>query len=190
MIFLIFIITFVSAVRLPTVDGDSGSWGTLLNEFLSKFVGADATYLNVSGNITAGEYFIGDGSQLINIGATFHNITSITYNGSITNGSLVGYQAANQICDLTFADTHLCTTDEIIQTIRNKNISSIDSFVNLDTAWIIEGPPGYNANVNDCQGWTSDSNSDLGPFWAYNKNGGGMGWLTNCESQKALSCCK
>jgi len=39
-------ITFVSASRLPTVDGDEDTWGTVLNDFLSRIAGTDATELN------------------------------------------------------------------------------------------------------------------------------------------------
>ena len=39
-------ITLVSAARLPTVSGDEDTWGTILNDFLSKIAGTDATELN------------------------------------------------------------------------------------------------------------------------------------------------
>ena len=39
-------ITLISAARLPNVDGDEDSWGTILNEYLSKLSGANATELN------------------------------------------------------------------------------------------------------------------------------------------------
>lgn len=39
-------LSFVSASRLPTVGGDNSTWGTVLNDYLSKMGGANATELN------------------------------------------------------------------------------------------------------------------------------------------------
>jgi len=54
----IFLIVFfslnVSAARLPTVGGDSDAWGTLLNNYLSKALGNNATTLNISGTAVFG----------------------------------------------------------------------------------------------------------------------------------------
>lgn len=46
-IFLISL-NFVSASRLPTVGGDNSTWGTILNDFLSRIAGANATELNLT----------------------------------------------------------------------------------------------------------------------------------------------
>lgn len=45
-LFLILSVATVSAERLPTVGGDSDTWGTILNEYLSKLAGENATDLN------------------------------------------------------------------------------------------------------------------------------------------------
>ncbi len=134
--------------------------------------------IETSGNVTA-NYLIGDGSLITNIAdsVSIINLTSSTYDGNITNGSLKGYEAANFICNAEFSGSHFCTTDDIITIIADQNMSAINSFSSSATAWIIEGPPGYLANANDCLGWTSDTNTYLAPFWAYDDNGGGMGWL-------------
>jgi hypothetical protein len=54
-LFLIFIslfwFTLVSAERLPIVNGDSDNWGTIINGYLTKLAGANATFIN-TGNIT------------------------------------------------------------------------------------------------------------------------------------------
>ncbi len=146
--------------------------------------------IETSGNVTA-NYLIGDGSLITNIAdsVSIINLTSSTYDGNITNGSLKGYEAANFICNAEFLGSHFCTTDDIITIIADQNISAINSFSSSATAWIIEGPPGYLANANDCLGWTSDTGTYLGPFWVFDEDGGGMGWLVNCASQKSLSCC-
>lgn len=44
----IFLAGFVSASRLPTIDGDSGAWGTVLNDFLSRIAGNNGTELNLT----------------------------------------------------------------------------------------------------------------------------------------------
>jgi hypothetical protein len=41
-------LTIVSATRLPTVGGDEDSWGSVLNDFLSRIAGDDATELNLT----------------------------------------------------------------------------------------------------------------------------------------------
>jgi len=43
---LLILIPVVSASRLPTVGGDSDQWGTILNEYLNKLSGQNATELN------------------------------------------------------------------------------------------------------------------------------------------------
>lgn len=41
-------LSFVFASRLPIVGGDNSTWGTVLNEFLSRIAGANATELNLT----------------------------------------------------------------------------------------------------------------------------------------------
>jgi len=45
-IFLLLILNFVSASRLPTIGGDNETWGDVLNDFLSKIAGSDGVKLN------------------------------------------------------------------------------------------------------------------------------------------------
>ncbi|MBU2634400.1 MAG: hypothetical protein KJ674_04085 [Nanoarchaeota archaeon] len=47
-IFLICEFNLISASRLPTVNGDSDAWGSVLNDFLSRIVGNNATELNLT----------------------------------------------------------------------------------------------------------------------------------------------
>lgn len=116
------------------------------------------------------------------------SLTSTTYNGQITSGTLTGYEAANAICNAAVAGSHLCTTDDILAIIATTGPAT--AFSGLTNGWIAEGPPGDVAPANDCVGWTSSSSSQLGPYWAYSTGGGGAGWLTNCAQTKPLSCCK
>ncbi len=115
------------------------------------------------------------------------NITVATSDGIFNSGGFVGYEAANNMCSLEFIGSHFCRTDEIISYIAGSGASGL---VNGSTAWIAEGPPGYTANSNDCNGWTSNNNIMLGAFWEFNTNGGGMGWLTNCAVVKSVACCQ
>jgi hypothetical protein len=115
----------------------------------------------------------------------FLNLTSGTYNGAIINGSLVGYQAANDICNRTYSNSYFCKSSDVIAYINNVNIAWF-----AGTAWVANGPPGYTASANDCEGWTTATTAKLGSFWQFENNGGGMGWLTNCGNTKPLACCR
>mgnify|MGYP000583078126 CR=1 FL=1 len=45
-IFILLMMSLVSASRLPTIGGDENDWGTVLNDFLSKIAGSDGVKLN------------------------------------------------------------------------------------------------------------------------------------------------
>ncbi len=113
-------------------------------------------------------------------GGVLQGKTASTYNGNIG-----GYLAVNAICNAEFSGSHLCQTDEILNTINSGNISGFS-----DTAWITEGPPGYMANANDCIGFTDSSPTSLGSFWEFLATNGGRGWLVNCSVTKPIACCK
>ncbi|MFP4119063.1 MAG: hypothetical protein ACLFTH_03335 [Candidatus Woesearchaeota archaeon] len=142
--------------------------------------------LDVSGTVAATEVCIDDNCQTSwpSGMATFHNTTSATY-----TGDMGGYSAANANCDAEFPGSHLCTVDEILNTINAKDVSIISEWAG--TAWLAGGPPGYTANANDCKGFTSDSSSNLGKFWDFDDTTDeGVGWMTNCANTKPLACCK
>jgi hypothetical protein len=111
--------------------------------------------------------------------------TAASFTGSFTSGALIGYQAANDICNTELSGSHFCRTDEVIYLIQTQDVSYFSG-----TAWIAEGPPGYTANSNDCNGWTIANAAMLGAFWELLPNGGGMGWLVNCSVSKSIACCK
>jgi len=203
---LVFGTNFVSAARLPSINGDSGTWGTVLNEFLNVSLN-DSGYLRpvsqlsftlggiidnlvsgwikVNGNLNVTGEVIVNGTPLTNL--TFNPIvgyTTSSYDGNITNGSLNGYTAANAICASEYSGSHFCLKSEVLKTIANGNYSF------SGTAWFQNGPPGYTANADDCSGWTTDSSTYLGPFWNWDANSGaGKGALTNCAQSKQLMCC-
>jgi hypothetical protein len=147
--------------------------------------------VNATGTIYANS-FIGDGSGLTGIvgggGARsyFLNKTIATYDGN----DLGNYTAVKNACASEFLGSHICTVNEILDTMMYKDTSTITEW--SGTAWIIGGPPGYTADANDCLGWTSSDNDDYGRFWNFDEVGtdDGMGWLTSCNQIKSLACCK
>jgi hypothetical protein len=109
--------------------------------------------------------------------------TNSSYNGNITNGSLIGYVAANAICNAEYSGSHFCLKSEILKTIANGNTNFTGE------VWFANGPPGYTAPANDCEGWTKVTN-EIGPFWDWDENdGAGSGQLTPCSSELQLACC-
>jgi hypothetical protein len=144
---------------------------------------------NLVGNLTA-DHFIGDGSQLTGIDTIgfFLDYTPITTTGNITNGSLNGYPAGNAICNAYYTGSHMCQTNEIINSI-NRNQSN-ENFT--ATVWISNGPPGYLSESYDCSGWTTPSGTSLGSIWVGSTshvNSYGTGGLVNCGASRAISCC-
>jgi len=104
------------------------------------------------------------------------------------DGSLGGYSVANSICDNEFPGSHMCTVNEILNTMIYGGVSDINEW--SGTAWIAGGPPGYTADANDCLGFTSNNYDDLGRFWDFDDTtNDGMGWLTSCNQQKPIACC-
>src|SRR3972149_6945092 len=65
------------------------------------------------------------------------NYTPITTTGNITNGSLKGYLAANQICNVYYSGSHMCQAGEILNSI-NRNQSNVNFTA---TFRITEGAP-------------------------------------------------
>jgi hypothetical protein len=135
----------------------------------------------------------GNGWTSLSKGGAFVGLTSGSTTGSFSTGSLVGYQAANELCTEAFAGSHMCRAAEIVSTI-DQNISA---FAGAAFGWAAQGPPGYTANANDCSGWTSESSSYLGAWWEYSTDlgvtiaaGGGKGFLVNCSVPQPISCCR
>lgn len=150
--------------------------------------------LKVAGKIGANYYCDVNGENCFDPTAglvtLISDITSTpvgTFSGSFTTGTLKGYQAANDICNYYYPDYHLCFSGEIITFIRTH---SIVKFADLPQSWIAEGPPGYTAYSNDCNGYTTSSMTYLGALWDYDSDGGGQGWLTGCNNTRAIGCCK
>ncbi len=149
----------------------------------SDTTGGGGTVTNVY-NTTTTTTVGGTGSS-----ATFVGTTPVTtYTGQFTLSSYTGYKAANAICTAAYTSSHMCTADEILGTIANKNISTV--FSGISDAWISQGPPGFTADSNDCRGWTSANLAHLGAWWHFDAASGGIGYLTNCSTVKPIACCK
>ena len=209
--FIVILIGNVSAAELPTVGGDEDNWGTILNEFLNVSLNesgqirpANLTFaqkvtfafgeiidnivdgwIKITGNLEVTGDLVVNGASIKN--STFGSIVGYTvssYDGNISNGSLNGYVAANEICNSEYSGSHFCLKSEVLKTISNGNYNF------SGTAWFQNGPPGYTANADDCSGWTTNDNSYLGPFWNWDANSqAGKGALTNCAQTKQLMCC-
>ncbi|MFA7718062.1 MAG: hypothetical protein WC875_05085, partial [Candidatus Absconditabacterales bacterium] len=139
------------------------------------------------------EAYDGNGWTSVTQGAKFIGVTSSSTTGAFSTGSLVGYQAANDLCADQYAGSHYCQMDEVISTINQ----SLDSFSGISNAWAAEGAPGYTSDSNDCRGWTSANGSYLGAWWEFSTDGGstiasggGQGYLTNCAVSQPIACCR
>lgn len=117
------------------------------------------------------------------------NLTAGTYNGHLTNGSKVGYDAGNEICSIEFPNSHLCTEFEIMLWFSN----STDTSLNNEDAWCNAGGPKYvpaDIPVNDCNGWTHGSaGTYLGNYYHFNSTSGGDGRAVHCGTTLKLACC-
>ncbi|MBI4142337.1 hypothetical protein HY480_00505 [Candidatus Uhrbacteria bacterium] len=105
------------------------------------------------------------------------------------DGARGGYTGVNAECDAKYAGSHLCTVDEVLQSISCGQFTRIG--VTSGTGfWISGGPPGFTAAANDCHGWTSAREDELGRFWEYTATGG-AGWLSSCNlTAYRLGCCR
>jgi hypothetical protein len=113
--------------------------------------------------------------------------TTNTYDGKPTLGASTGYTAANGICNANFAGSHVCTFTEL----QTSNSAGIAAMATNTTAWMANGPPGYLANSNDCQGWlNNDPTGTYAPFWNFSLTTGGVGSVVSCANTKTFSCCK
>jgi len=124
------------------------------------------------------------------IGPVFAGVTVNRYKGNQN-----GYFNANDKCGSLggyLAGSHVCSTAEIMESIRcQTGISGIRSPSNNGRdAWIQDGPPGYVAPANDCQGWRSENTTDYGRIWRLSSDTGGVGFLTSCNQEIQFACCK
>lgn len=114
--------------------------------------------------------------------SSFVTSTPVAY-----NGSRGGYSSANALCSALVAGSHVCTAEEILNTINSGATANIP--IN-NTLWISNGPPGYTVNANDCIGWTDAASTSFAPVWVKLASGDGFGALDRCNSTRRYACCK
>jgi len=117
------------------------------------------------------------------------NFTSGTYNGSLRNGSLVGYRAGHAICQSQFANSFMCGQEDINDYLGNNKTFTVST-----DAWIFAGGPKYvpaTISMNDCMGFTTDQiGTSLGNYFKTNiTSGSGTFNGINCQTQIQLACC-
>ena len=119
----------------------------------------------------------------------FATVTSATYNGS--NNGTPGYAYAHGRCQAQLAGSHVCSAEEMLNTIRdNQPMPTVD-------VWILNGPPGYTAMANDCDGRRSavgsGTNVAYSAGWQMSDSNylpHGRGLLYTCEKSMKFACCK
>lgn len=108
--------------------------------------------------------------------------TSEGFDGALNNfGGVNGYERADEKCTIKYPDSHICTTDEVLNTINERSaipgndstlavISWLDTLPEIDTGdyyWVSAGVahPSNAVSNNDCFGWTSASPIHGGIVW-------------------------
>ena len=135
-------------VRLPTVGGDSGNWGTVLNEYLGTEHGADGTHSKAFTKhlimkatvVTSGATYAisGTADQIIIVNKTSGSATEVTLPSSPTAGMMYiikdgkGDAATNNITITPAAGT----IDGGANLIINGNYASVNLVYN-GTEWNI-----------------------------------------------------
>ena len=114
-------------------------------------------------------------------GPLFVGLTAFQY-----DGSRGGYKTANDLCISNYSGSHICTSDEIINSyvVNATTLSGVSG-----SAWINHGPPAYiNYVANDCNGWADNSNGTIfATLWNFtNKNFK----VATCNLQRKFACCK
>jgi hypothetical protein len=134
------------------------------------------------------------GPSLASSFSRFVGVTPITYTGKIISNGKTGYAAAQDTCEFFYPGSHMCSANEII--------NSIEYGITLPSsgkAWINNGPPAYIFDVsNDCFGWQTDISNALdfkvnpdvysiyGSIWNFSGN---YSRMSTCDQQFNISCC-
>lgn len=141
----------------------------------------DRFKVNVSGDVYATGCF----------GPIFVGLTA----GNYAPGDVSGYYGAHNRCRADYpgyAGVHVCTSQEILESIKcSVDGDPIRLVTDGTAAWVNGGPPGFTANTNDCQGWTSSASNTYGRYWIFNLASGGRGTTTSCNSPGIpFTCCR
>jgi len=205
-IFLLLLITLVSASHLPTVGGDEDNWGDVLNNYLIKLAGQNATELNQTMVNGANIYPQAINSTHIKNGAItsskldLSNITVSTFTndanyldkdeGGIIDGSLIvngnftligeylNATVTNQYLNGSFLPNITNLFDIGSSTIKWKGIYANNLYGNLNYSYLQNVP---NFALNSSLG-NYYLNSNPSNFWNNTYHGGIGNWSNDKSS--------
>jgi len=163
--------------------GTTSSEGTLMVSGTGYFTGI----LKVATPVTSSDAV--NLSYLIEAMKSTHDVIFAGHTGPDYNGANGGYDNANAICDTAYDGSHICTTEDILRIINSGNVNSIPT--TTIGYWIVNGPPAYTANANDCVGFTTSSSAMLGNVWIKPPEyPNSFGILRHCNQEHQFACCK
>jgi len=143
--------------------------------------------VNRDGDIAAsGNIFVGGCFGPVFVGTT----TPTKYKGDLSPSADRGYYLANGKCAAAYTGSHICSTAEMLNSIKCSAAALSSAGYNGTDAWIQDGPPGFTAPANDCQGWQSQASTDLGRIWRFDTAKAGKGFLTTCNQDIVFACCR
>lgn len=136
---------------------------------------------------------------------TFVGESEYTAPSNGTFNAASDYLGVNKFCsqeglaspNLTLAGSHICTPDEMMNSYNHGtvDVSPVYTYSASKMLWINNGPPGYTANANDCNGWksttvgTDPESPNFGAVWNFTSTAK-AGGLTPCKIGKKFACCK
>ncbi|MBU0624928.1 hypothetical protein KKF05_01150 [Patescibacteria group bacterium] len=129
-------------------------------------------------------------------GAVFTGLTvsgGLSGDGRYRPQDVSGYYDVNSRCVTDYPGAHVCTSAEILESLRcSVATSPIRTIPNGSVAWINSGPPGHTSNYNDCEGWTSAAASSYARYWIFNQLTGGRGTGVSCNVTSGIqfTCCR
>ena len=163
--------------------GTTSSEGTLMVSGTGYFTGT----LKVATPVTSSDAV--NVSYLMEAMKSTHDVIFAGHTGPYYKGDNGGYDNANAICDTAYDGSHICTTEDILRIINSGNVNSIPT--TTIGYWIVNGPPAYKANANDCVGFTTSSSAMLGNVWIKPPEyPNSFGILRHCNQEHQFACCK
>lgn len=129
-------------------------------------------------------------------GSTFVGFTATggpSGNGVYRPQDVNGYYDANNNCAADHSGSHVCTSAEILESIKcSEEGHPIRTVLDGTRGWVNAGPPGHISNYNDCEGWSSSSASSYARYWIFDLITGGRGTGVSCNTFNGIqfACCK